>query len=211
MVSNNHMKANHLPQAYFGGALIELCSAEKSHGIQIDPDPTFDVHIFSICNKAGKKIHVLSCFVNYMSFDKRRMVMKAFTGTQFNYCPLIWMFHSRTLNNKSNCLHERALRIIYSDYKSSFCELLEKDKSFSIYHKGIQSLSIEIFKFLHNLSPSVINNIFRINQTVSYDLRKRNVLQSRNPSCVRYVTDTISYIAPKIQKQSLLVPKTISL
>ena len=133
-----------------------------------------------------------------MSFDKRRMVMKAFTESHFNYCPLIWMFHSRTLNNKSNCLHERALRIICSHYKSSFCELLEKGKSFSIDHKSIQSLSIEIFKFLHNLSPSVINNIFKTNQTVSYDVRKRNVLQSRNPSSVRYDTDTISYIAPKI-------------
>ena len=175
------MKANHIPQAYFGGALVELCSTEKSHGIQIDSDPTFDVHIFSLCNKAGKKIHVLSCFVNFMSFDTRRMVMKAFTESHFNYCPLIWMFYSRTLNNKRNCLHERALRIICSDYKSSFCELLEKGKSFSIDHKSIQSLSIEIFKFLHNLSPSVINNIFKTNQTVSYDVRKRNVLFEMSP------------------------------
>ena len=182
------MKANHIPQAYFGGALVELCSTEKSHGIQIDSDPTFDVHIFSLCNKAGKKIHVLSCFVNYMSFDTRRMVMKAFTESHFNYCPLIWMFHSRTLNNKSNCLHERALRIICSDYKSSFCELLEKGKSFSIDHKSIQSLSIEIFKFLHNLSPSVINNIFKTNQTVSYDVRKRNVLFEMSPK--RSIFDT---------------------
>ena len=57
------MKANHIPQAYFGGALVELCSTEKSHGIQIDSDPTFDVHIFSLCNKAGKKIHVLAALL----------------------------------------------------------------------------------------------------------------------------------------------------
>ena len=43
-----------------------------------------------------------------------------------------------------------------------------------------------------------MNNIFKVNQTVPYDLRKRNVLQSRNPSSVRYGTETISYIAPKI-------------
>ena len=51
-----------------------------------------------------------------------------------------------------------------------------------------------------------MNNIFKVNQTVPYDLRKRNVLQSRNPSSVRYGSDTISYIAPKTWT---LVPETI--
>ena len=72
------------------------------------------------------------------------MAMKAFIESQFNYCPLISMFHSKTLNNKINCLYERVLRIVYSNYKSSFCEFLEKNKSFSIHHKNIQSLAIEI-------------------------------------------------------------------
>ena len=82
-----------------------------------------------------------------MSFDKRRMVIKAFIESQFNYCPLICMFHSRTLNNKINRLYERALRFVYSNYKLSFCELLEKDKSFAVHHKNIQSLAIENYKF----------------------------------------------------------------
>ena len=124
---------------------------------QIDSDLTFDKHLFSICNKVAKKINVLNRLVNYMSLDKRRMVMKTFIESQYNYHPLIWMFHSRTLNNKINRLHERTLRIVYSDYKSSFCELLEKDKSFSIHHKSIQSLAIEIYKFLQNLSPCIMN------------------------------------------------------
>ena len=71
-----------------------------------------------------------------MSFDKRRIVMKAFIQSQFNYCSLIRMFYPRPLNNKINCHHERILRIVYSDYKSSFCELLEKDKSFKIHQKN---------------------------------------------------------------------------
>ena len=42
-----------------------------------------------------------------------------------------------------------------------------------------------------------MNNTFKVNQSVSYDLRKRNVLQSRSPSSVRYGTKTMSYIVPK--------------
>ena len=80
-----------------------------------------------------------------MSFDKRRMVMKGSIESQFNYYPLIWMFHSRTLNNKVNRLHERALRIIL--FRLQIIVLYA-----SIHHKNIQSLAIEIYKFLHNLS-----------------------------------------------------------
>ena len=64
--------------------------------------------------------------------------MKAFRDFQFNHWLLIWMVHSRTLSNKINCLHERALRIVYSGCKSSFCEVLEKDRKFSIYHENIR-------------------------------------------------------------------------
>ena len=62
-----------------------------------------------------------------MRLDKRKMFLRASIESQFSYCPLIWMFHSRTLNNKINRLHEKALRIAYGDYKSKFDELLEKD------------------------------------------------------------------------------------
>ena len=75
-----------------------------------------------------------------MSLEKRRIVMKTLVESQFNYFPLIWMLHSRTLNNKINFLHETALRIVYSDYKSSFNTLLEKMALFQTI--------IEIFKVL---------------------------------------------------------------
>ena len=52
--------------------------------------------------------------------------MKAFATSQFGYCPLVWMFHSSGLNNKTNSLHERVLRITYGDKSSSFEDLLKK-------------------------------------------------------------------------------------
>ena len=87
-----------------------------------------------------------------MTIEKRCIVMKTFIESQFNYCPLIWMFHSRTINNKINRLHERALRIVYFDFKSSFEGLLIKDNSFPIHERNIQRLAVEISKFLNGLS-----------------------------------------------------------
>ena len=45
------------------------------------------------------------------------------------------MFHSRFLDNKTNRLHARCLCIVYRDNKSSFEDLLDKDKSVSIHVK----------------------------------------------------------------------------
>ena len=126
-----------------------------------------------------------------MPLGKRRNVMKTFIESQFNYCPLIWTFHSRTIGNKINRLHERALRIVYSDFKSSFEGVIMKDNSFSIHERNIQNLAIEIYKFLNRLSPSFLNNVFHKNISNSYDLRNHKELYFRNPKTVRYGTETV--------------------
>ena len=63
-----------------------------------------------------------------------------FFSSQFGYCPLVWMFHNRRYNNKVNRLHDRMLRIVYKDYKSSFAELFSEDKSFNVHHRNVQKL-----------------------------------------------------------------------
>ena len=116
-----------------------------------------------------------------MCLEKSHFVMKRFIESQFNYCPLIWMFHSQTIINKSNRLHERAVRIVYSDFKSSFEGLLLKENSFSIHERNVQSFAIEIYKFVNGLSPSFLNNVFRKNISNSQYLRNHKELYSRNP------------------------------
>ena len=123
--------------------------------------------------------------------------MKAFIESQFGYCPLVWMFHSRSLNNKINRIHERALRITYNDKSSSFQKFLGKDNSITILHRDIKILATETHKFLERFSPPLMNEIF-VERNNNYSLRGNNVLTRRRVNSVKYGTETVSFVASKI-------------
>ena len=54
--------------------------------------------------------------------------------------------------------------------------------------RNIQSLAIEIYKFLHSLSPAIMSNIIKFNRPPTCNLRTRQKLYSRNTKTVRYGT-----------------------
>ena len=70
---------------------------------------TFEEHINTLCRKASQKLHALSRISQYLSEHKKRILFKTFIMSQFNYCSLVWMCHSRGLDNKINNVHKRAL------------------------------------------------------------------------------------------------------
>ena len=115
---------------------------EKLLGIKIDHKLTFNAHIDEICKNAGQKMNLLSRVIPYMNITKRCTLLNTYFISQFNYCPLIWMWHSRAKNNKINRLHERYLRIIYNDKVSIFEQLLEKDSFVSMHTRNICFLAL---------------------------------------------------------------------
>ena len=53
------------------------------------------------------------------------------------------------------------LRIVYKDYKSSFAKRLSEDKSFTLHHKNIQKLAIEMYKIKNELCPKIMLDLFK--------------------------------------------------
>ena len=146
--------------AKLGEELIWEENTVKLLGVTIDRQLKFDKHVFDICAKAGIKLSALTRMISYLTFEKKRLLLKTFFESQFKYCPLTWMFRSRELNNRINRLHERALRLIYNDFTTSFEQLLDKENSFTIHHQNIQSLSIEMYKVANGLSTNLFSDIF---------------------------------------------------
>ena len=99
---------------------IERLLLERLLGVEVYSKLNFKNHLDGIIKKVSRKINALSCIAPYMNIAKQRLLMNFFFASRFNYCPLVWMCHHRSVNNKINHLHERCLRIVYSDSVSSF-------------------------------------------------------------------------------------------
>ena len=118
-----------------------------------------------------------------MDSSKKRTIMKAFITSHFSYCPLVWMFHSREINNKIKRIHERPLRLVYFNKRSTFKELLHNDKFVSVNHKNIQVLATEIYQAVNGLALTIMNSIFEI-KNIEYNLRSKNNFKSRRINSV---------------------------
>ena len=179
-----------------GGEVIKSTNSVKLLGIIIDKDLNFTSHVSELIKKGNQKLHALARISNYLSEDKLRIIMKTFIQSQFNYCPLVWMFHNRMLNKKINKLHERALRIVYKNDKLTFQELLEKDDSVTIHQKNLQKLATEMFRIKNKLSPLPMQELFteKIHQ---HNLRHKRSWETFNLRTVKYGTETIRNMGPK--------------
>ena len=47
--------------------------------------------------------------------SQKTLLSSTFVYSQFNYCPLVWMFSSKDTNKKIDSLHKRVLRLLYDD------------------------------------------------------------------------------------------------
>ena len=96
--NNNNLTAN------IDGSVTESKNKQVLLDITIDSNLSFNKPFKKLCKKASAKLNALARILGYMNLSKRRIIKKLFMTSQFGYCPLMWMFHSRILNNKINSI-----------------------------------------------------------------------------------------------------------
>ena len=89
---------------------------KKKH-VTTDNEFRFDNYVLNIYSKANQKLSALLRMKNFLSLEKKCVLFKAFIESQFEYCPLSWIFHIRKANIKITHIHERALRMVYKGKK----------------------------------------------------------------------------------------------
>ena len=142
-------------------------------------------------------MEALTRLSSYLYNSEEKLIFNSIVKLQVSYCPLVWMFCSRTSNNMSNKLHERSLRIILNDYSSDFNILLENNNDIYYHHRNIQALLIEAFKMKDGLAPPIMESILnkRFN---TYNLRNFQVFATERKRTVWYGLETLSYLYPQL-------------
>ena len=181
----------------FHNILMENSKKQKILRVTIDTKLNFKSHINELCKKASQKIAALSRLSSYLHNSEKKLIFNSIIKSQFSYCPLVWMFCSRTSNNMINKLHERSLRIILNDYSSNFNILLENNNDISNHHRNIQALLIEVFKMKNELAPPIMESILnkRFN---TYNLRNFQEFATERKRTVWYGLETFSYRYPQL-------------
>jgi len=185
--------------AKIGDDVVWESREERLLGVTINKNLKFDTHIKGLVKMAHQKLSALIRYSGILNFEKRRNLMKSFIESQFAYSPLTWMFHDRGLEHLINGVHERALRCVYLDYASSFNDLLLRDNSFSIHHRNIQSMGIEMYKAKHNLEPEVVlGKIFPLNPNNREGLRSNSDFLRPIIKSVHFGEDSLQYFGSVI-------------
>ena len=139
-------------------------------GVDIDDKFNFNSHVSNMCNKAGRQLNVLQRIKGSLDYASRVSISKSFIMSNFNYCPVVWIFTSKSSLSKLEDIQKRALRFVLDDYTSDYHELLNKADVPGVKIMALRYLAIEVYRCVYGLNPKYLNDLFTI-KTCKYDLR----------------------------------------
>ena len=207
----NHMVAN--PEKFQsillsrnGGVCIpisvqnnDLCPTNNIRvlGVTLDERLNFKSHVDYICNRASRQINSFKRFSKYLKIDRRLSVYKSFIQSNFSYCPVAWLFCGRQNSNKLEKLQERAIRIVFDDFSSSYELLCERANTLPLSCYRLRFLGIEMYKCIKETNSTYLNDLF-CEQASDYQLRDSSRLIQSILNTFKFGSKSFRYFGAKL-------------
>ena len=148
------------------------------------------------CIKAGRQLNALQLLKGSLDKNNRMEIYKSFIMSNFNYCPIVWMFTSKTSLYQLENIHKRVLRFVLDGYQSGCTELLQNANVPGIKIMVLRYLAIEMFKCIKGIIPAYLNAMFTCNEC-PYALRDSSILVRPNDKLTNTVLDLSKATAQK--------------
>ena len=119
-----------------------------------------------ICIHLYIQLNALARISRHLNINSRRAVYNSFIMSNFNNCPLVRHFFGQVNNQKLQQIQERAPRILFADYNSSYLELLKRAGTTTLLIQRLRLIALNVFKSLHGLNPPCLKKISVAENTV---------------------------------------------
>ena len=201
IIINRCGRHNDLHTLSIGGLEITTKTWVNLLGIDIDYKLNFSKYIGQICKKAAGQLNAICRISSNIGQEEKKVLLESFVNSNFNYCPLVWLFCSPESTRKIDRIQERALRLLFDDYTSDSETIRNKANKSSICIERYRKLSLEIFKTLNNLNPEYMKDIFVKNQD-PYGLRNnsrhQHDLKNQGFKAFTYGESSLRVLGPKV-------------
>ena len=154
-------------------------------GVKIDNKLNFTEQISDVCIKAGRQLNILQRLKKVLDYKSRMAIYKSFIMSNFNYCPIVWMFTGKKSLDRIENIIKRALRFVLDDYGSRYHDLLIQSEVPGIKIVTLRLLTMEVFKCVYKLNPEYFNEMFTIKKC-PYDFRDASILERSKSNTTRY-------------------------
>ena len=160
--------------------------------ITIDSKLNFKEHINNIVKKAYYKLHALRRLRKFLTLEKAKILSCSMIESQFAYCPLIWMFCSKTDMQRVEKAQYKSLQVAYNNYMATYDELLPLDNKLKIHQIHLQFLAFEIDKSKNKLNPSFMWKTYK-EKNIPYSLRRGISLFITNANTQKYEINSLTF------------------
>ena len=99
----------------------------------------------------------------------------------------MWCFLSARQCSKIDKIIEKSLRVINTDNRLSYKDLLEKYEQSSIKHRAHKVIAAEVFKTFNNMNPAYMQNIFQKQPNI------RATRQTLNLKSQRFISEKYGF------------------
>ena len=156
-------------------------------GVILDEKLKFDQHVAKVCRKVTQNIAVLRRIRNMLPFELRKAIYNSFIIPHYNYCAETWHFCSKSSLNKLEKVNERAIRFVFKDKNTPYCDLLKQLGRATLAEERAHEILGTIFRILHGSCPVSIR-----------DLIQRRIYQRRKVNTTKYGLKSCRYYGPKL-------------
>ena len=190
-------KSQVLDEIKIGNTSIKCEKQVKLLGVNIDFELKFNDHISEICKKGARQLNALKRIGKHLNRLCKLSIYYSFIMSNFNFCSLAWHFCSEKNTVKIEKIQERALRFIYSDYKSPYENLLSRSKLPSLRIRRVRSMAIQMFQIINNQSPVYLNDFVELKNS-KYNFRYKNLVDIPRVRTSTYGIKSFRYTAAKL-------------